>query len=226
VTGYHAVLLAAGAGSRFGGRKLLTAWRGEPLVCAATRIALAAPVEGCIAVTGCDADQVEAALGRIGDERLTIVGCPDWGEGLSASLRCGLGALPSSSLGVVVFLADMPLVPTEAAAPLLEALRQGALAAEYRSGARPAHPVAFARELYPELVAVRGDQGGRALLVDRAGVVRLTTARPGAIFDIDRRSDLDALARHDAGPAAGDADGSPPGPRPPAEQGRAERLPS
>nr|WP_280922882.1 nucleotidyltransferase family protein [Rubellimicrobium aerolatum] len=187
--------MAAGAGTRFGGGKLLAPWRGEPLVRAAARIALAAPVDLCIAVTGCDAERVEAALAPVRGDRLILARCPDWGDGLSASLRCGLRALPRTSRGVVVFLADMPLVPPGAAAPLLDALERGAIAAEYRRGGQPAHPVAFARDLYPELALLRGDQGGRALLPGRAGVARLTTGEPGAVLDIDRRSDLDAPAR-------------------------------
>lgn len=210
MTNFHALLLAAGAGSRFGGRKLLAPWRGEPLVCAAARIALASPVDRCFAVTGSEGDLVEAALDPVGNGRLTILRCPDWSDGLSASLRCGLEALPATSRGVVIFLADMPLIPAQAAAPLLEALAKGAPAAEYRLGDQPAHPVAFARNLYPELSLLRGDQGGRALLADRAGVVRLTTSDPGAVFDIDQRSDLDALARRNDRHAAESTRASPP----------------
>ena len=210
MTGFHALLLAAGAGSRFGGGKLLAPWRGEPLVRASARIALAAPVEGCIVVTGCEAERIGSALAPLGPERLTVVRCPDWGDGLSASLRCGLQALPPSSRGVVIFLADMPLVPVQAAAPLLAALDRGAVAAEYRFGAEPAHPVAFARALYPELERMQGDQGGRALLAGREGVVRLWTDDPGAVLDIDLTSDLDALARHEARGTSLVASPSPP----------------
>lgn len=190
VTGFHALLLAAGAGTRFGGRKLLAPWRGEPLARASARTALAAPVDHCIAVTGCDADLVAAALDGLG-HRLRLAHAADWGEGLAASLRCGLAALPTGSRGVVVFLADMPLVPPAAAAGLVQALAGGAVAAEAVSGPRPAHPVAFSAALYPELAALRGDQGGRRLLAGRAGVARVPTDDPGATYDVDVPADLD-----------------------------------
>jgi molybdenum cofactor cytidylyltransferase len=205
--GAHALLLAAGAGRRFGGRKLLAAWQGEPLVRASARIALAAPVESCIAVTGSEAELMEAALAGLGDGRLRIVRAPDWSEGLAASLRHGLAALPPDSHGIVVFLADMPLVPAASAGPLLAALERGAVAAEYvtteAAGSRPAHPVAFSSALFPELAALTGDQGGRKLLAGRSDVHRIVTEHPGSTFDVDRPADLadQSLPRPGAGPA-------------------------
>ena len=192
--GAHALLLAAGAARRFGGRKLLAEWQGEPLVRASARIALAAPVDHCIAVTGCDAELVEAALEGLDPGRLRIVRAPDWSEGMAASLRFGIRSLPSDSRGVVVFLADMPLVPIAAARVLLEALEQGAIGAEYvtgpEPGAQPAHPVAFSRALYPALAALMGDQGGRRVLTGRHGIKRITTSHPGARFDVDYPADM------------------------------------
>lgn len=191
MTGFHGLLLAAGAGSRFGGRKLLAPWRGEPLICATARRVLAAPLDAVVCVTGCDAPEVEAALRGLSDRRLCIVRAPDWALGLSASLRRGIMALPPGSLGAVVFLGDMPRVPAGAAARLVAALSGGAPAAELVHAGHPANPVAFSAALFPALMALRGDAGGRRILPGRAGVVRLETDDPGAVFDIDRVEDLD-----------------------------------
>lgn len=190
MTGFHALLLAAGAGSRFGGRKLLAPWRGEPLICAAARRALAAPVEAVVAVTGSDAVEVEAALQALRDPRLKIARAPEWALGISASLRRGLLALPPASRGAVVFLGDMPLVPLDAAAHLVAALSGGALAAELVHDGQPANPVAYAATLFADLLALQGDSGGRRLLRGLPGVARIETEDPGAVFDIDRVEDL------------------------------------
>lgn len=190
MTGFHALLLAAGAGSRFGGRKLLAPWRGEPLIRAAARRALAAPVEAVVAVTGSDSVEVEAALQALRDPRLTIARAPQWASGISASLRRGLLALPPDSRGAVVFLADMPLVPLDAAAHLIAALSGGALAAELVHDGQPANPVAYAAALFPDLLNLEGDSGGRRLLRGLPGVARIETDDPGAVFDIDRTEDL------------------------------------
>jgi molybdenum cofactor cytidylyltransferase len=141
-------------------------------------------------VTGCDADLVETALDGL-DDRLRLVHAPDWSEGIAASLRCGLAALPTGSPGAVVFLADMPRVPPDIASRLIQALAGGAVAAEAVDGSRPAHPVAFSASLYPELMALQGDQGGRRMLTGRPGVVRVATDDPGATYDVDVPTDLD-----------------------------------
>lgn len=130
---------------------------------------------------------------------------PDWSEGLSASLRRGLGALPAASRGVVVFLADMPLVPPGGAARLIEALASGAPGAELRHNGGPAHPVAYGRALFGGLGALRGDAGGRRLFAGRADVIRLEAGDPGATYDIDRVEDLGAQAT--GGGAAGPGSG-------------------
>ena len=190
MSGYHAILLAAGAGSRFGGRKLLAAWQGEPLVRAAARTALTAPVDSCVATTGCDAAAVEAALEGRDAVRLRTLRVAGWEEGIAASLRAGLAALPPDSRGAVVFLGDMPLVPSDAAAALIAALEAGAAAAEMVHEGQPAHPVAFGTALFPALAALRGDRGGRGLLAGRTDVTRVSTPDAGAAFDVDVPRDL------------------------------------
>lgn len=157
---------------------------------AAARLALAAPVGSCLALIGSDGPKVGAALGGLDEVRLRVVSVPGWEEGVAASLRAGLAALPPGARGVVVFLGDMPLVPPDLAARLVAALGAGAPAAEVRRAGQPAHPVAFGHELFPSLLALRGDEGGRRLLGGRADVARIDTDDPGAAFDVDRPEDL------------------------------------
>ena len=90
----------------------------------------------------------------------------------------------------MVFLADMPLVPQDAAAHLIAALSEGALAAELVHDGQPANPVAYAAALFPDLLNLEGDSGGRRLLRGLPGVARIETDDPGAVFDIDRTEDL------------------------------------
>lgn len=188
---YHALVLAAGAGSRFGGDKMLADWRGRPMIAAAVDVALAAPVESVTVVLGCRAPAVAAVLPA--DElRLRWLTCADWATGLSASLRAGLAALPVDAAGCVVFLGDMPMVPPGLAGEALSLLQGGAPAVETRSHGMPAHPVAFARGLFKCASALVGDQGARAFLADVHGVVTISTDDPGSVLDIDRSQDLHA----------------------------------
>ena len=200
----HALVLAAGAGRRFGGGKLLADWRGRPLVVWSVETALAAPVEGVVVVVGCRSEAVRTALGDLTDPRLQLVEAPDWDDGLSASLRAGVTALPREAGSLAVFLGDMPLVDPASVAPLFDAVEAGAVAARLDHAEGPAHPIVFARRLFPDLLRVRGDRGARSLLVGRNDVAVFTTADDRAVFDVDRPEDLDRQIRATA-PGPSDA---------------------
>lgn len=189
--GRHAIVLAAGAATRFGGGKLTAAWQGRPLVHWAVRAALAAHVESVVLVLGAAADDVRRAVADIADPRLNIVEAERWAEGLSASLRVGLRSLPEDAAAVAVFLGDMPNVDPAIANQLLDAVIAGAPAARTRSPLGPAHPTAFAASTFPALFAVTGDQGGRTVLERLGGAVAIFDVDdPGAVFDVDRPEDL------------------------------------
>lgn len=191
-TGRHAIVLAAGAGRRFGGGKLTADWRGEPLIRAAVRTALTAGVDQVIVVTGADADQVANALSSLDNPRLAIVPSVGWAEGMAASLRTGIAALPESAEAVVVFLGDMPLIPPALADELLDAVMDGAPAATVRSVHGPAHPVAFSAGVLPQLMNLQGDRGARSVLEDLGeAVVNIDSNDPGVVVDVDQAGDLE-----------------------------------
>ena len=190
----HALVLAGGAGRRFGGGKLLADWRGRALIVWSVETALAAPVDGVVVVVGCRASEVRAALGDLTDPRLRIVEAPDWDDGLSASLRAGVEALPPEAESLAVFLGDMPLIDPSSVAPLIDAVEAGAVAARLDHADGPAHPIVFGRSLFPDLLRTRGDRGARSLLVGRDDIAVFTTPDDRAVFDVDRPEDLDRQA--------------------------------
>jgi CTP:molybdopterin cytidylyltransferase MocA len=139
-----AVVLAAGAGSRFGGPKQRILL---PAVLAAVR---SSSVDDVIVVAGAYPLNIDA----------TVIECPTWERGTGASLRCGLEALPGEADAAVVVLADGPDLAPAAVDRLVEMWRAGAgdvLAASY--GGVRGHPVVLARPVWP-LVP---DEGARAL---------------------------------------------------------------
>lgn len=191
-----AVVLAAGAGRRFGGAKLLAPYGGRPLIGWALATALAAPVaEVVTTVPALDDPLAEAVRGLSKDARLRLVPVPDRDEGMAASLRAAVAALSPASQGVLVFLGDMPRVPAGIGAELVGALAAagpaGALAAQPLFDGQPGHPALLARALYPQLLALAGDQGARAVLAG-LGARRLLvpTTDLGVLFDIDRPEQL------------------------------------
>lgn len=193
---WRALVLAGGAGSRFGGPKLLAPFRGGLLLDAALDAALAAPVGGVVLVTGAGAEAVGAAANalarrRARADRLVLAHAPDHAEGLSASLKAGLSALPADCEGVAVFLGDMPDIPAGLVARLAGRLTAGRLAAAPVHEGRRGHPVMMRSALFPRLRALTGDAGAGAVLAGLGEALALVeTGDPGVLRDIDRPADL------------------------------------
>ena len=190
----EAVVLAAGSGSRFGGGKLTAPWRDGVLLDGALAAAFAAPVRSVTVVTGADrkvegvARAFAAARGQTA--RLRLVHAADHAEGMGATLRTGIASLPDDTAGAFVFLGDMPRVPHAVLPELARALK-GADAAAPVFERRRGHPVLFRRKLFPELLALRGDDGARAVLSrlgDRLALVH--SPETGVLFDVDTPDDL------------------------------------
>jgi molybdenum cofactor cytidylyltransferase len=190
----EAVVLAGGAGVRFGGRKLTAPWRGGRLIDGALAAAFAAPARSVTLVTGADpavgpaAQAFAASAGETG--RLMLVHAAAHAEGMSATLRTGVAALAADTDGVFVFLGDMPLIPLGVSARLASALAAGAAAAAPRFDGQRGHPVLFGASLFPALRALRGDEGARAILSTLgARLAAVDVDEPGVLFDVDHRDD-------------------------------------
>jgi nicotine blue oxidoreductase len=193
------VLLAAGAGSRFGRPKALVELDGQTLAERGLAMLRAGGADPLLIVTG-------AARIDLGPEyQARTVYNAEWRTGMGSSLRAALRALappdapdPAPEVGaVVVALADQPLVGAEAVTRLIAAYRAGASVAVAAFGGKPRNPVLLAREHWPEVIAAAaGDQGARAFLRARPDLVTLVecgdTGRPD---DIDTPADLDAISR-------------------------------
>jgi xanthine dehydrogenase accessory factor len=194
--GLHAVVLAAGQGSRFGGAKLLEPWQGAPLLHGALAAAFAAPAQTVTVVTGAHADPVAAAArafaaARPDGARLRLVHAPDHAQGLSASLKQAVRSLPEDAQGMLLFLGDMPGVPHAILQPLADALAAGALAAAPRCRGERGHPVALSGALFPALLELDGDRGAARVLSSLGErLVLIDTPDDGVLYDIDTPSDL------------------------------------
>ena len=188
------VVLAAGASRRFGAQKLLAPLDGKPLVRWAVEHMVAAPLASTLVVVGgADADAVREALAGLA---VRIVVNERSAEGLSTSLHAAVRALADESPRAAVFaLGDQPRVPATAIASLVHAFRaSGApiVVPVYAGGVR-GHPVLFAANLFPELLAVRGDEGARGVIGrDRSRVTEVTIPE-AAPSDVDVPEDLEGL---------------------------------
>jgi len=193
---FEAVVLAAGAGVRFGGGKLLAPWADGVLLDAALAAAFAAPVARVLVVTGADAEAVGGAArdfaARTGEAaRLVLVHAADHAQGMGASLRTAALLLDDASQGVFVFLGDMPRVPHAMLASLAQAVRDGAAAAAPVFEGRRGHPVVIGPALLPRVRLLAGDAGARAVLDGLGPRLALIEAPDdGVLFDVDAPADL------------------------------------
>jgi molybdenum cofactor cytidylyltransferase len=185
---WSALILAGGAGRRFGGGKLLADLSGVPVIRRVADAVRAVGFAEVISITGADDANIRRALAGAD---VFVRPAPDWAEGMAASLRAGVAALSPQAEGVCVFLGDMPLVPVELCGALVEAARAAGYAARPRCGGKPGHPVAFTRAAFADLMALQGDQGATALLKAHPNrVAYCETADSGALLDIDTPADL------------------------------------
>jgi molybdenum cofactor cytidylyltransferase len=184
------ILLAGGAGSRFGGRKLLYPLPdGTPIGVAAWRN-LRAALAGSVAVVRAGDDELATLFAGAG---APVVRCEDAHLGMGHSLACGVRALEHAG-GWVVALADMPRVHPQTIAAVAERLRAGARIALPVWNGRRGHPVGFAAACRDELLALSGDSGARALLERHAAeVVRVPVDDPGIVEDVDTPADAERL---------------------------------
>jgi molybdenum cofactor cytidylyltransferase len=190
-----AIVLAAGRSTRMGaGRnKLTTEFNGKPIVRRTVEAALASRAGPVVVVTGHDREPIEATLAGLD---VAFAHNPRFADGLSTSLRAGLGALPPDADAAVVLLGDMPLLPAKVIDALIAAFepKEGrAIVVPVHAGRR-GNPVLWGRVYFAALAALKGDVGAKHVLAENAEAVAEIDVDTEAIFiDIDTPEALKAV---------------------------------
>jgi molybdenum cofactor cytidylyltransferase len=194
-----AVVLAAGAGSRFGGGKLLATMDGRPIlehVVVAARAAGLEPIVVVVPPTG-ELDELD-----VGPVRRVVN--PNPGEGLSSSVRLGLRALELDDevLAAVILPGDQPLVRPEVIEALLTAAGESPatpfVVPHYAADGAP-NPILARRSIWRLADELAGDRGFGPILATHTELVRFV-AVPGSNPDIDTRADLERVTETDGAP--------------------------
>jgi molybdenum cofactor cytidylyltransferase len=145
-----------------------------------------------LVVLGNEANRVSTALAPCRAQR---VDNPRYADGLSTSLQAGLDGLSDDSDGALILLADMPRISPATVEAVLAAARETPtqiIAANQRG--RPAPPVYWPRASFPALHAIRGDEGGRSILLRSLDTLRLIEpTQPDEALDVDAPDDYQRI---------------------------------
>ncbi|MBA3877608.1 MAG: hypothetical protein C0498_11885 [Anaerolinea sp.] len=188
-----AVVLAAGAGRRFGGGKLLAHLDGRPILQHVLDALAEAGIEDPVVVVGVDAVALEGAIRWRSARRVRNLE-PE--RGLSSSLQLGWAAAMAAEdpPGVVlIVLGDQPRLDPDVVRSLLDQPKDPArpiIVARHADGAR--NPVRLEPEAAALVDEATGDRGLGPLLNARPELVRIVDVG-GSNPDIDTRSDLATL---------------------------------
>jgi molybdenum cofactor cytidylyltransferase len=188
-----AVVLAAGSARRMGEQKLLLPLRGKAVLEWVLESVLASDVSEVV----CVVPNLELLPPRIAitDDKLFWLVNLAADRGQSTSVIAGLWATDPNSEGVLFVVGDQPLIRADLINALIERFEKTtALIVAPGYDGQTRNPVLFRRELFPEIIELSGDRGGRALIEkykDRTEIVEWHDEL--SFMDLDRREDYERL---------------------------------
>lgn len=157
------IVLAAGSAERIGRQKLLLHLKGKPVLQWTLEAALASKLDEVICVTRA-LNEMEKQI-SLGHEKLRWVANEKAHEGQSTSIIAGLKAVSPQSEAAVFVVGDQPLVKPELINGLIRLFRKSKaliVAPIFQDQTR--NPVIFHRNLFPEILKLKGDRGARGLI--------------------------------------------------------------
>lgn len=149
---------------------------------------------------GSQVDEIVVVVGHRAEEIAKVVALkpvklvvnPDYTQGMSTSIIAGLNAVNNQAKAFMIALGDEPLIDSRTVNRLIEAFcnhDRGIVIPTYRG--RRGHPVIFIRKYRRELLALKGDIGGRKVIGDHPGdVLEVAMNCRGIYLDIDTTDDL------------------------------------
>jgi molybdenum cofactor cytidylyltransferase len=173
-----AIILAAGSSSRMGGgrHKLLLPLDGRPVLAHVIDATIASQARPILIVLGHQIDQVSTHIKPYTIHHdISLINNTDYLQGMSTSLRMGVQTLLSNGYrksktpyqvdSALIMLGDQPMITPRVIDTLIRAYRtrSRSIVAPLYNGKRGS-PVLFDGSLFPELIEVTGDEGGRTVL--------------------------------------------------------------
>lgn len=196
------VVLAAGQSTRMGRAKLALKTKGKTILEETVGEIIAAGIKNIVMVTAPGRSEWIGLPGskRDGDVSIKVVENPHYHTGLASSLKTGLQAVDPDTQGIMFALADQPHIPASVYHTICEKYQRHlplVTCPVFKN--KRGNPVLFDRRTWPDLMKLKGDQGGRAVIteirVEQRDYVDVDT--PSVLWDIDSPEDylayLDSL---------------------------------
>lgn len=186
------IILAAGSSSRLGKPKQNLVFQGSTLLQRSIKAALAADCQQIVVVLGANAPVIEPT---IADQPIQIILNKDWEKGMSSSISSGLAALLKTNpqlQSVILMLCDQPFADTSIINQLIQASenKKNLVASSYNGTIGV--PALFDKSYFDELLALKGNEGAKKLLLKYANEVH-TVPFPLGMIDIDTIGDYERL---------------------------------
>lgn len=148
-----------------------------------------------VIVLGASAETIQQQLAASVKDLKTVHN-PDYGEGISSSLRKGLSAINPDIAAALIVLADQPFVQPATINQIIDHYRnsEARIVIPTHNGSR-GNPVLLDRSIFPEVMALKGDSGFRAIFGQHQNeIAKLEVADQGILLDIDNKEDYERLS--------------------------------
>ncbi len=192
---YAIVILAAGTSARLGSPKQLLTYKGKSFLKHSVDTALETGCRWVFVILGAN---IELMRKELKDKPVFLVENAGWQEGLASSIRCGLENIESAQLlpdKVIFMLCDQPYVTASILMRLIEKNQETGkqiVASSYKE--KMGTPALFHKNLFPELMGLKGDKGAQKLIAGNLDKVA-TVQFPEGITDIDTAEDYTLLLK-------------------------------
>jgi molybdenum cofactor cytidylyltransferase len=182
--GVSVIILAAGESKRFGQAKQLLVFGNQTLLERATDTYLHSKAGQVVVVLGHKAREIAESIKGM---PVTIVINDRYGQGMSTSIAAGLSAVNSEVEGIMLALADQPLINIQTINLLIDAFSSGSkgIIIPVYNGTR-GNPVIFDIKYKDQLLGLKGDIGGREIVKNNpSDILEVPVDCEGILFDID-----------------------------------------
>lgn len=190
------IVLAAGAAQRMGQQKLLLPLEDKPVLQWTLEAALSSELDEVVCVVRESNEEQRKIAFR--HDKLRWISNENASQGQSTSVIAGLKAVSPESDGALFLVGDQPMVTPDLINSLIELFRKKAVlivAPTFEGQTR--NPVLFHKTLFPELLQLTGDRGGRGLIHKYKERLTLLDWKDEAPFlDLDVWEDYEKLKKH------------------------------